>query len=179
MKGLTCLFYDRDQKNIEQMGKSKDKSAVEEDTNGNEVLDKSEIKIERPDYEELLTMVNVIAKPMASKKVTKRIYKVVKKAAKAKQLNRGVKEVSKAIRKNQKGLVVFAGDVSPLDVYSHLPILCEENKLPYCFVPARIDLGLASQTKRATCVVMIKKGEDYEDSYSELKETIKAMPLPL
>ena len=88
------------------MGKSKDKSAVEEDPNGNEVLDKSEIKIERPDYEELLTMVNVIAKPMASKKVTKRIYKVVKKAAKAKQLNRGVKEVSKAIRKNQKGLRV-------------------------------------------------------------------------
>lgn len=164
---LLSIFMIEIRKNIKQMGKLKDKSAVEEGTKGNEVLDKSEIKIERPDYEELLTMVNVIAKPMASKKVTKRIYKVVKKAAKAKQLNRGVKEV------------VFAGDVSPLDVYSHLPILCEENKLPYCFVPARIDLGLASQTKRATCVVMIKKGEDYEDTFSELKETIKAMPLPL
>ena len=158
------------------MGKSKkeEETTVE---NGDVAIE--EIKLERPSYEELITQMNVIAKPLASKKMTKKIYKVVKKAAKAKQLRRGVKEVLKAIRKKEKGLVVFAGDVSPLDVYSHMPVLCEENKLPYCFVPARIDLGLASQTKRATCVVLVKKDDTYDSSFTELRDRIKEMPLPL
>ena len=162
------------------MGK-KDKSIVEEDADQtlDKTLDQSGIKTERPEYDELITMINVIAKPMASKKMTRKIYKLVKKAAKAKQLRRGVKEVGKAIRKKEKGFIIFAGDVSPLDVYSHMPVMCEENKLPYVFVPARIDLGLASQTKRATCVVLIKKSDDYADAYTELRNIIKELPLPI
>ena len=153
------------------MGKSAD------DTVGD--VSMSDVKMERPTYDELLPLMNVISKPLASKKTTKRIYKIVKKAANKKQLRRGVKEVGKALRKKEKGLVVLAGDVSPLDVYSHMPIMCEESNIPYCYVPARIDLGLASQTKRATCVVMIKKDDDYSDLYSELKETMKDLPLPI
>jgi H/ACA ribonucleoprotein complex subunit 2 len=46
-----------------------------------------------------------IAHPMAGKKLHKKLYKVVSKAAKAKVLRRGVKEVVKAIRKGQTGCV--------------------------------------------------------------------------
>ncbi len=46
-----------------------------------------------------------IAHPMAGKKLHKRLYKVVKKAAGQKLLRRGVKEVVKALRKGEKGLV--------------------------------------------------------------------------
>merc|ERR1719309_1770579 len=138
-----------------------------------------ELEAERPGYEELLPLMNAIAKPLASKKMTKKIYKLVKKCAKQKKLTRGVKSVGKALRKKEKGVIVFAGDVSPIDVYSHLPMICEENKLPYCFVPARIDLGLAGQTKRACCVMLLKKDEDYVDAYAEVKDAVKAMPLPL
>ena len=34
-------------------------------------------------------------------------------------------------------LVIFAGDISPIDVYSHMPVACEEAELPYCYVPSR------------------------------------------
>jgi len=44
-----------------------------------------------------------IAHPMAGKKLHKKVFKVVSKAAKAKILRRGVKEVVKAIRKGQGG----------------------------------------------------------------------------
>lgn len=154
---------------------------VKEQTNGEENGDKTlEIKEERPDYEDLLPLMNAIAKPLASKKMTKRLFKCVKKASKSKKkLVRGVKDVTKALRKKEKGLVILAGDVSPLDTYSHVPIMCEEHKIPYVFVPARIDLGLACQTKRSACVVLVKKDDDYSDLYSELKEIIKEMPLPI
>jgi H/ACA ribonucleoprotein complex subunit 2 len=47
-------------------------------------------------------------------------------AAKAKAIRRGVKEVVKAVRKGEKGFVLIAGDISPIDVIAHLPILCED-----------------------------------------------------
>lgn len=39
-----------------------------------------------------------------------------------KHIKRGVKEVGKALRKKTPGIVVFAADISPVDVLSHLPI---------------------------------------------------------
>ena len=57
--------------------------------------------------------VSVIAVPLAGKKLTKKLFKVSKKAAASKILKRGVKEVVKALRKSDgfKGCVsggVFA-----------------------------------------------------------------------
>eukprot|EP01138_Halocafeteria_seosinensis_P012560 gb/GECG01012833.1/.p1 GENE.gb/GECG01012833.1/~~gb/GECG01012833.1/.p1 ORF type:complete len:117 (+),score=16.93 gb/GECG01012833.1/:1-351(+) len=83
-------------------------------------------------------------------------------AATAKHLKRGVKEVEKAIRKGDQGLVVVAGDISPLDVISHLPVYCEEKDIPYVFVSAKKDLGAASNTKRPTSCVLISTKTDFE-----------------
>ena len=47
-------------------------------------------------YEQRAAHVTVISKPLAGKKLTKKVYKLVKKAAKAKQIKRGVKEVVKS-----------------------------------------------------------------------------------
>ena len=70
--------------------------------------------------------VSVIAKPLAPKKTTKKLHKLVKKASQAKFIRRGVKEVVKAIRKGEKGFCIIAGDISPVDVISHIPIMCED-----------------------------------------------------
>lgn len=35
-------------------------------------------------------------------------------------------------------IVVFAGDTLPIDVYCHLPILCEDKNLPYAYVPSKV-----------------------------------------
>ncbi|XP_031566694.1 H/ACA ribonucleoprotein complex subunit 2-like protein [Actinia tenebrosa] len=133
----------------------------------------------RPDYDELASKVTVISKPLASRKLTKKVYKVVKKATKAKSLRRGVKEVVKAIRKGEKGLVILAGDVSPIDVISHIPIMCEDSKLPYVYVPSKVDLGASSMTKRPTSIVLIKPHQDIKESYEECVETVKTLPLPI
>ncbi|XP_065184404.1 H/ACA ribonucleoprotein complex subunit 2-like protein [Sycon ciliatum] len=152
------------------------KHAKEKDTPKEQ---KEEPTEDRPEYEELVERVSTIAQPLASKKLTKKIYKTVKKASKSKSLRRGVKEVQKCIRKGEKGLVVMAGDISPIDVISHLPVFCEENKLPYCYVPAKIDLGAASCTKRPTSIVLIKRHDEFAEGYDECQEGMKALPPPL
>lgn len=82
-------------------------------------------------------------------------------------------------------LCIIAGDISPIDVISHLPILCEEFGIPYVFVPSKAELGEAAVTKRPTSCVLIvpttkkvksKDGKsaplfDVEDRYNDaLKE---------
>ena len=76
-------------------------------------------------------------------------------------------------------LSLSPGDVSPIDVISHIPVFCEEKKVPYCYVPSRRQLGSASGTKRPTSVVLIEKDNDYEELYDKCFTEVDSLPLPL
>lgn len=32
---------------------------------------------------------------------------------------------------------MLAGDISPIDVITHVPVLCEDNDIPYVYVPSK------------------------------------------
>jgi H/ACA ribonucleoprotein complex subunit 2 len=76
----------------------------------------------------------------------------------------------KFVRKGEKGFAILAGDTFPIDVYSHLPCVFEDNDIPYVFVPSKHDLGAAIGSKRPTCVLLIKPGEAF---MSDFGKTIK------
>ncbi|KAJ0960732.1 hypothetical protein J5N97_001381 [Dioscorea zingiberensis] len=115
-----------------------------------------------------------IAKPLAGKKLCKRTLKLVRRASESKCLKRGVKEVVKSIRRGNKGLCVIAGNISPIDVITHVPILCEESDIPYIYVPSKEDLATAGVTKRPTCCVLVltkpTKGELDQDAQEKLQK---------
>ena len=115
-------------------------------------------------YQERLKALSPISSPLADEKLTKKLHKLVKKASQGKALRRGVKEVVKSLRQGTKGMCILAGDVSPVDVIAHLPILCEEQDVPYIYVPSKQDLGYAALTKRPTSVVLVapKTGSAFE-----------------
>merc|ERR1712212_549345 len=92
----------------EKKDKSLNESKIEEE-NGDEMS-----------YEDRMEFVSVIAKPMATKKLAKKLYKLTKKGIKHKtHVRNGLKDVQSRIRKGEKGIVVFAGDVTPIDVMCH------------------------------------------------------------
>jgi H/ACA ribonucleoprotein complex subunit 2 len=138
-----------------------EKAATEESGSASK---KKEIVVKT--YEERCEAVNVIAHPLACKKSTKKVHKLVKKAAAVKYIRRGVKEVVKGLRKGEDGLAILAGDIYPLDVISHLPVLLEEKNIPYLFVPSKQDLGAAASTKRPTSCVLIRKPQNNKDGKS-------------
>ena len=121
--------------------------------------------------------VNCISLPLAPRKTTKKLLKVIKKASSAKHVRRGVKEVVKAVRKSEKGLAVLAGDVYPIDVVSHLPVMLEEAEIPYVFVPSKAMLGMSASTKRPTSIVLVnpKEGFDAMELYEECLGAVKGM----
>jgi H/ACA ribonucleoprotein complex subunit 2 len=38
----------------------------------------------------------------------------------------------------------LAADVSPIDVISHIPIICENKNIQYIYVRSRLELGVAA-----------------------------------
>ena len=69
----------------------------------------------------------------------------------------------------------IAGNVTPIDVYSHVPALCEDKDLAYCFTPSREHLGLAAGHRRPSVVMMIRPGDDYQELYDEVKEQLSTL----
>ncbi|KDQ21036.1 hypothetical protein BOTBODRAFT_27055 [Botryobasidium botryosum FD-172 SS1] len=135
-----------------------------------------------------------IAHPMAGKKLAKRLHRTIRKASKQRQVKRGVKEVVKSIRKGEKGLLILAADITPIDIISHMPLLSEEAGIPYVFVPSKEELGHAGATKRPTSCILIcpdqkkkkkqpKEGEtakaeeeeDYREAYDECLKEVKEL----
>jgi H/ACA ribonucleoprotein complex subunit 2 len=127
------------------------------------------------DNEEMATQennlfVSPIAEPLMAGKLYSKTLKLVRKAAEAKSIRRGVPEVVKAIRKGQKGVVILAADVFPVEVLAHLPIFCEEKNVVYSYVPSRQALGTACLTKRAASAIMVfePKGDSSYQKYYDV-----------
>ena len=72
---------------------------------------------------------------------------------------------------------MIAGDISPIDVITFLPLLCEEKKLTYCYVRSKAELGAAAQTKRPTSCIMITpaSGFEHQSSFDELSAAVAAI----
>lgn len=115
----------------------------------------------------------VVIAAMAGRKLTKKLYKLIEHAAGAKALRRGIKEVVWSIRKEDKGVVVLAGDVFPVEVYAHIPLLCEEASIPYCFVSRKTELGAAGLTRRPTSVVLVAMSKVVGELKKELESIVE------
>jgi H/ACA ribonucleoprotein complex subunit 2 len=132
------------------------------------------------DYEPPLLI--PIANPLANERLSKRVFKLVAKATADKKIRRGVKEVVKSIRKEKtpdqkRRLCVIAADITPIDVITHIPVLCEENAVPYVYVRSRAVLGQAARTKRPTSVVLVNLPLDspHDALFARCESKIKAL----
>merc|ERR1712194_8225 len=116
--------------------------------------------------------------PLIGGKLEARAAKLVKKAQGGKAAKRGVPEVTKLVRKGKEGVVLLAGDVYPVELLAHLPGLCEEQKVLYCFMRSRRDLADALGSKRPVSAVFVPApGADapHEGAYAPFVEALKAV----
>jgi large subunit ribosomal protein L7Ae len=77
------------------------------------------------------------------KEVQDAAYEALQIASQTGKVRRGTNETTKAIEKAQAKLVIIAENVEPPEVVAHLPIICEERKIPYVFVPDKAKIGTA------------------------------------
>jgi len=71
------------------------------------------------------------------------ILESVRVAAQTGKVRKGTNEATKAIERGISKLIIIAEDVEPPEVVAHLPLICEEQKAAYAFVPSKQELGKA------------------------------------
>ena len=120
-----------------------------------------------------------IATPLASDNVEKKLHKIIKQAVNDKCLKRGIKDTMKLVKKEtdtekmKEWLCVIAGDVTPLDIISHIPAFMEEKGISYIYVKTREQLGKVAGSKHPTTVVLLtpsSKDECYKDCHKLVKK---------
>jgi large subunit ribosomal protein L7Ae len=77
------------------------------------------------------------------KEIVDAAYEALSIASKTGAIRKGTNEATKAVERSIAKLVVIAEDVDPPEVIAHLPLLCDERKIPYVFVPSKEALGKA------------------------------------
>jgi len=92
--------------------------------------------------------------------LAEKAYKAVEQARETGKVKKGTNETTKAVERGVAKLVVIAEDVDPPEVVAHLPLLCEEKKIPYVYVPSKKRLGEAAGIEvQAASVAIIEAGE--------------------
>ncbi|MEM2092717.1 MAG: 50S ribosomal protein L7Ae [Candidatus Bathyarchaeia archaeon] len=90
------------------------------------------------------------------KEVVDAAYEALQVATKTGKVKKGANETTKAVERAQARLVVIAEDVDPPEVVAHLPLLCDEKKIPYIYVPSKEKIGNAvgiDVPASAACIV--------------------------
>ena len=77
------------------------------------------------------------------KEIVDAAYEALSIASKTGAVRKGTNEATKAVERAIAKLVVIAEDVDPPEVIAHLPLLSDERKIPYVFVPSKDQLGSA------------------------------------
>ncbi|MFB6491052.1 MAG: 50S ribosomal protein L7Ae [Thermoproteus sp. AZ2] len=92
--------------------------------------------------------------------LAERAYEVLNTARQTGRIKKGTNETTKAVERGLARLVLIAEDVDPPEVVAHLPILCEEKKVPYIYVPSKEKLGKsAGINTNAAAAVIIDPGQ--------------------
>ena len=106
------------------------------------------------------------------KDVANKILQTLELARNTGKVKKGTNETTKAIERGTAKLVVIAEDVQPPEIVMHLPILCEEKKIPCVFIPNKEELGTAAGLEVPTSAVTVI---DAGDARAQLKEVVDGL----
>jgi len=104
--------------------------------------------------------------------VAEKAYEALKRARESGgKIKKGTNEVTKGVERGLCKLVLIAEDVDPPEVVAHLPLLCEEKKVAYLYVPSKKRLGEAAGIEVAAASACIIDPGGARDLVEELIRT--------
>jgi large subunit ribosomal protein L7Ae len=114
-------------------------------------------------------------KYQSSKELTEKVVEAVTIAKASGKIRKGVNETTKAIERGIAKLVVVAEDVTPEEILMHLPVICEEKKVPLAYISSKEELGKASGIDVPTSSIAIVEAGDAKKLITEISEKIHAL----
>jgi large subunit ribosomal protein L7Ae len=111
------------------------------------------------------------------KEVAEAAYEALKTANDSGKIRKGTNEATKSIERGRAKLVLIAENVEPPEIVAHLPLLCDERKAPYVYVPEKQRIGQAVGLLVGSAAASIEEAGEAEELLNEivakLKEIVK------
>lgn len=107
------------------------------------------------------------------KDVANKILQTLELARNTGKVKKGTNETTKAIERGSAKLVVIAEDVQPPEIVMHLPILCEEKKIPCVYIPSKEELGRSTGINVPTASAAIVEPGEGKSNLSEILKKIE------
>lgn len=114
------------------------------------------------DFSEKMAEDTNAAWPIADESLTQSLLDLVQQASHYRQLKKGANETTKTLNRGTSELVILAADATPLAIILHLPLLCEDKNVSYCYVPSKMALGRATGVSRPVIACSITTNEASE-----------------
>ncbi len=108
--------------------------------------------------------------------LAEKVYEAVKKARETGgKIKKGTNETTKAVERGIAKLVIIAEDVDPPEIVAHLPLLCEEKKIPYVYVPSKKRLGEAAGIEVSAASAAIIDPGDAKELVEEIIRRVQEL----
>lgn len=118
--------------------------------------------------------------PVADIKLTSKIFDILQQALLYKQVKKGINETIKFLDKGKVEIVIMAADADPIELLSHMPTLCEERSIPYCFIKEAAGLGRACGISRPVicCCIVVDENSSLKTQLDALKDNLEILFYP-
>ena len=90
-------------------------------------------------------------------------------------VRKGTNEATKAIERSSAKLVLIALDVDPAEIVGHLPLLCEEKKMPYVYVESKKTLGKSCGLDISVASAALASFTDYDKDGDNIAKRCKEL----
>ena len=95
-------------------------------------------------------------------------YQLIEKARKTGKIDKGANEVTKAAERGVAKLVVYAADVSPKEIVTHLAVICKEKNIPCVEVDSKQKLGIAAGLPVSTAAIAVMQAGEADKEIASL-----------
>ena len=109
------------------------------------------------------------------KELTAKVLEALTVANDSGRVRKGANETTKSIESSTAQLVLIAEDVEPEEVVMHLPTLCAEKGVAFCYVPTKKELGGAAGLPVPCAAIAIDKPGNAAEMVKALADKVRGL----
>jgi len=109
------------------------------------------------------------------KELADKALQVIQDARVGGKIRKGTNETTKSIEKSEAQLVIIAKDTNPAEIVAHIPLLCEEKKIPCIWVPTKQELGTAAGLPVGTSAISVVDAGEGKKKLVEIAKSLAVL----
>jgi ribosomal protein eL8 len=109
------------------------------------------------------------------KELADKVIQVIQDIRSSGKIRKGTNEATKSIERNEAKFVAIAADVNPVEIVMHMPMLCDEKKIPFAWVPTKADLGAAAGLPVGTSAIAVANAGEAGKKLAQIVEQINVL----